>query len=154
MTRAWSSNLGQERVRSRGHIVRSLGPSARFLAIELNARMAAECRERHPSISLVEDSVANARAICDREGIQSVDAVVCGLPWAGFSERMQVTFLDELMRVLKPGGRFATFAYLQGVAFPPGRRFAALLHRYFSRVTTSRVVWLNVPPAFVYRCTR
>jgi phospholipid N-methyltransferase len=83
-----------------------------------------------------------------------VDCVVCGLPWAAFPESLQLELLTEMMRVLKPGGRFATFAYVHGLALPQGRRFARLLPQFFSKVTRSNVVWWNIPPAFVYRCVR
>ncbi len=135
-------------------ILRSLGPASKFAAIEVNPRLARIFRERHPEVKLFHDSVANVRAICDHAGIESVDCIVSGLPWAAFSESTQLKFLDEMMRVLKPGGRFATFAYAHGVWLPTGRRFAGLLGRYFSSVTTSPMVWLNLPPAFVYRCRR
>jgi phospholipid N-methyltransferase len=98
--------------------------------------------------------VANVRAICDRARISSVDCIVSGLPWATFSHSMQIEFLDEMMRVLKPGGRFATFGYVHGLALPPAKWFANLLPKYFSRISKSRIVWLNLPPAFVYRCRR
>ena len=62
--------------------------------------------------------------------------------------------LRELRRVLKPGGQFVTFAYLQGLLLPAGRRFRAKLKRSFSDVTKSKIVWRNLPPAFVYRCRR
>jgi len=59
-----------------------------------------------------------------------------------------------MMTVMGPGGQFVTFAYLQGLLLPPGRRFAALLPNYFNHVSKSRTVWLNLPPAFVYQCRR
>ena len=52
---------------------------------------------------------------------------------------------------VRPGGRFATFAYLQGLLVPPGQKFRRRLDDYFTRVERSRVVWWNLPPAFVYR---
>ena len=67
---------------------------------------------------------------------------------------MQVQFLDEMMKVLKPGGRFVTFAYVHTLALPQANRFASLLPKYFTSVLKSPVVWKNVPPAFVYRCRR
>jgi ubiquinone/menaquinone biosynthesis C-methylase UbiE len=67
---------------------------------------------------------------------------------------MQEKFLTEMMRVLKPGGRFATFSYVHAVALPPARRFARLLPAYFRSISKSPVVWFNLPPAFVYRCRR
>src|SRR5262249_26850954 len=128
--------------------------TAKFVAIETNAQFAEVFMTRYPRVPLFQDSVANARTICDRAGILSVDSIVCGLPWATFSESIQLRCLDEIMRVLKPGGRFATFAYVPGLALPSGKRFAILLPNYFSLVSKSPVLWLNVPPAFVSRCRR
>jgi phospholipid N-methyltransferase len=135
-------------------ILRELKPGAKFVAIELNARFAETFQSKFPSVRLVQDSVANARKICDGEGIASVDAIVCGLPWAVFPESLQLACLDEMMRVLKPGGHFVSFAYVQGLMLTPAKKFANLLPRYFSSVKKSPVVWLNLPPAFVYRCRR
>jgi phospholipid N-methyltransferase len=135
-------------------ILRRLKPEARFAAIELNPEFASIFKARYPGVPLFQDSVANARSICDGAGIRSVDCIVSGLPWAAFSQSMQVEYLDEMMRVLKPGGRFVTFAYVHGLALPPAKRFATLLPNYFESVLKSSVVWLNLPPAFVYRCRR
>src|SRR5262249_45807361 len=135
-------------------ILDQLKPTAKFAAIELNPRFAEVFKARYPGIQLFQDTVANARSICDHAGMQTVDCIVCGLPWAAFPTSMQLKFLDEMMRVLKPGGRFVTFAYVHGLALPPARRFAKLLPNYFTSVSRSSVVWLNLPPAFVYRCLR
>ena len=136
------------------HILRELKPDARYVAIELNPEFAQTFKSSFPRVALFQDSVANARAICDSAGIESADCIVCGLPWAAFSESIQTKFLDEMMRVLRPGGRFVTFAYLHGLPLPTAKRFATLLPNYFSRVVRSPVVWKNIPPAFVYRCRR
>jgi phospholipid N-methyltransferase len=136
------------------HVHRALPPDAAFIAIEINPRLAEMFRERYPDIPLFQDSVANARSICNGAGIGQVDCVVSGLPWASFPQAMQMEFLDEMMRVLKPGGQFVTFAYLHGLILPPGKRFARILPKYFKSISRSRVVWKNVPPAIVYRCIR
>jgi phospholipid N-methyltransferase len=59
-----------------------------------------------------------------------------------------------MMTVLRPGGQFVTFAYLHGLPLPAGRRFANRLPEYFSEISRSRTVWMNLPPALVYRCRR
>lgn len=135
-------------------ILRGLKPAAKFAAIELNPNLADLFKSRFPSVVLFQDSVANVRSICDHAGIRSVDCIISGLPWAVFPESMQIQFLDEMMRVLKPGGRFVTFAYLHGLALARAKKFSNLLPNYFTSVSKSPVVWLNVPPAFVYRCRR
>jgi phosphatidylethanolamine/phosphatidyl-N-methylethanolamine N-methyltransferase len=137
-----------------GHILRGMGAQTKFAAIEINPEFASEFRRNHPTAALFEGSVSNARMICDNVGIREADCIISGLPWAIFSEAMQVQFLDEMMRVLKPGGRFVTFGYLHSLSLPPAKRFAALLPRYFTTISRSPVVWWNVPPAFVYRCRR
>jgi phosphatidylethanolamine/phosphatidyl-N-methylethanolamine N-methyltransferase len=136
------------------HILRQLKPRATFAAVELNEQFANTLKSRYPNVPVFQDSAANARIICDKAGIRSVDCIVSGLPWATFSPWLQVKCLEEMMRVLKPGGWFVTFAYIHAVALAPARKFAGLLPRYFTTVVKSPVVWLNVPPAFVYRCRR
>lgn len=136
------------------YILRGIGPTAQFLAIEINPHLAEIFEARYPGVVLVQDSVANVKAICDRAGITAVDCIISGLPWASFSLSTQKELLDAMMQVLKPGGRLVTFAYLHGLLLPAGKRFAGLLPQYFRSVSKSRVVWLNVPPAFVYRCER
>lgn len=137
------------------YILRDLNPRAKFVAIEVNSEFAHDFRRRHPGVDLVEDSVENVRSICDRAGIETADCIVSGLPWGGFPYAFQVKLMDKMMSVLKPGGSFVTFAYVHAAGLQPrGRRFATLLPRYFTTVAKSPVVWLNVPPAFVYRCRR
>jgi phosphatidylethanolamine/phosphatidyl-N-methylethanolamine N-methyltransferase len=135
-------------------VLRELKPEAKFAAIELNPRFAGIFRSRYPFVQLFQDSAVNVRRICECVGIESVDCIVSGLPWITFSELLQAQCLDEMMRVLKPGGRFVTFSYVHSQPLPGARRFARLLPNYFRTVSKSPVVWLNFPPAFVYRCRR
>ena len=136
------------------HILKRVGRDCRFIAIERNAALAEEFRAKLPNVELIHDSVENVRAICDNAGIDSVDCIVCGLPWAAFSEDLQKRLLDSMMTVLRPGGQFVTFAYLHGLPLPAGRKFASRLPSYFREVGRSSTVWRNIPPALVYRCRR
>lgn len=131
-----------------------LGTSTRFIAIELNPVLAASFRKRYPNVQLREESVENTRKICQEEGIQSVDVIVCGLPWASFSDELQDRLLDATLEVLKPGGVLVSFAYHLGTWLPAGRRIRRKLESRFSSVRKSRSVWRNLPPAFVYRCVK
>jgi len=135
-------------------VVRGMRPEAKFAAIELNPHFAQAFRERYPSLLLFQDSVTNVKEICDRAGMPRVDCIVSGLPWATFPESLQVQCLEEMMRVLKPGGQFVTFSYVHSQMLAGSRRFTKLLPDYFKSTSNSPIVWLNVPPAFVYRCRR
>ena len=136
------------------HILERLPSGCRFLAIELDQVMADIWSRRYPGQKLCVDRVEEVASICDAEGIERVDAVFSGLPWATFDHDAQRRTLEGTVSVLKPGGRFVTFGYWFGTLMPRGKRFYELLPRYFSEVTYSRYVWRNLPPAFVVQCRK
>ena len=137
-----------------GHILQRMQPQTRFFAVEINPRFVESMRAAYPGLAVYQESVKNVKSLCQKEQIDQLDAIVCGLPWAAFSEPMQNDFLDAMMTVLRPGGQFVTFAYLQGLLLPAGRRFGRKLRSYFSSVQRSKTAWRNLPPALVYRCRR
>jgi phosphatidylethanolamine/phosphatidyl-N-methylethanolamine N-methyltransferase len=136
------------------HILNRLQPHQRFVAIEINDRFARMLRERFPLLTLYEENVVNVKSVCDAEGIEGVDAILSGLPWASFSDEEQDRCLDATMSVLREGGQFMTFAYLQGLLLPSAARFRKKLKRYFRQVRLCRPVWANLHPASVYDCRR
>jgi phospholipid N-methyltransferase len=129
-------------------------PGARFFAMDTNPHFVATIQRRLPDIRVYCEDVKNVALLCAQEGIGQLDAIICGLPWASFSNEQQTDLLDATSRVLAARGQFATFAYLQGVLLPSGQRFRRKLRSYFRETTTSSIVWRNVPPAFVYQCRK
>ncbi|SMP63929.1 Phospholipid N-methyltransferase [Neorhodopirellula lusitana] len=135
-------------------VVNRLHTDAKFFAIERSGELAALTRERCPGVDVHEESAADIARLCETAGMEQLDAIICGLPWASFPESLQTSILDATLRVLKPGGQFATFAYWQGVVLPAGMRFSKRLRSSFATVERSPTVWRNLPPAFVYRCVK
>jgi phosphatidylethanolamine/phosphatidyl-N-methylethanolamine N-methyltransferase len=135
-------------------IVPRLNRNAKFFAIERDADLVAVIQHKLPEVKVIQDSVANVVQHCREMEIDQIDAVVCGLPWASFPEKLQRICMDSMLEVLRPGGQFATFAYWQGLMLPAGQRFKRRLSECFTTVETSSTVWRNLPPAFIYRCTR
>jgi phospholipid N-methyltransferase len=129
-------------------------PEALVLAVEQHPDFVRELAARFPLVHLHCESVENLPTILAGHGVEAVDCIISGLPWAVFSDPLQDRILDVTCAALAPGGRFATFAYVHGLVLPAAQRFAAKLDERFSQVTRSPVVWRNVPPAFVYRCQR
>ena len=124
------------------------------LALELNPRLAAQLVGRFGHVEIVNDSAENLLGHLRSRGRDHADCILSGLPFAGFSQELQRRLLDAVMQSLPSGGRFATFAYVHAAWLPPGRRFRRLLESRFARVARSRIVWRNLPPAFVYRCEK
>ncbi|MCK6477064.1 MAG: methyltransferase domain-containing protein [Phycisphaerales bacterium] len=137
-------------------VLRRLAPGARFFAIERSPDMARDLRRRFPHLKLYEESAADVERLCLAEGIHpgEVDCVISGLPFAAFPTQLQEAIITATLRVLKPGGRFVTFAYYVAHLKKAGREFRRLLERSFDRVELSRGVMFNMPPAFVYRCRK
>ena len=129
-------------------------PQVDFFGIELNTRFVAELKERFTGMTVFNDSVANVGQLATSLGWPHVDAVISGLPWSSFTEGQQDEYLDAMQRALSPHGQFATYAYLTGLPLPAAKRFRAKLHQYFPHVKRTRTIWRNVPPAFVYYCSK
>ena len=137
-----------------GTILRSMPENSRFFAVELNADVISAFHEKFPDVRVYNESAANLPELLSRENIAALDAVISGLPWAIFPDQLQDDILSAILKSLHPGGYFTTFAYVQGVLLPSGKRFRNRLSRIFSNVEKSPVVWKNFPPAFVYRCQK
>jgi phospholipid N-methyltransferase len=135
-------------------IVAQLPTETDFYAIEISSKFANVLRKRFPDLNVLEGSVGSVKSLCEEQGVEQVDAILSGLPWAAFSSEDQTTYLDATMQVLRPGGQFIAFGYLQGRLLPSGRRFRKKLEQYFSEITVSKPVWGNLPPAFFYLCRR
>ncbi len=135
-------------------IARRLGGNTRFFAIERDPQLAAITRRRCPHVEVIEDCVTRIPELCRERGIAKVDGILSGLPWASFPPALSGKILEATFEVLPAGGRFATFAYWQGLLLPGAQRFRRLLDAQFSSVERTRTAWRNLPPAFVYRCER
>ena len=135
-------------------ILQKKSDKALFFAMELNPDFVRATQARCPTAQIYHDSATETPAIMTQHQKSHCDAVICGLPWAAFSESLQDALLDTLIEILRPDARFLTFAYLQGLLLPAGRRFRKKLQSRFSHVTTTRTVWRNTPPAFVYVATK
>jgi len=131
-------------------ILQKIHDETRFFALEINSDFVKVTRKRCPEVVVYQDSAANAKKYLGELGINECDCIICGLPWAAFSEELQNELLDTIIDILGPGGKFLTFAYLQGLLLPAGMRFKRKLSTRFNSVTKTRTVWLNFPPAFVY----
>lgn len=135
-------------------IIASLLPEQKFFAIEVNPDFISSLKEQFPALAVHPGCASTLPDVCREEGVEHVDCVISGLPWANFPVSLQEKIIGNMLSVMPAGGVFLTFAYLQGLVMPGGRNFKRLLKRSFSRVENSGVVWMNLPPAIIYRCVK
>lgn len=130
-------------------IAEVMRPDAAYLGVEVNEAFVQQLRPRFPRMRF-EQAGAQEFDLTTPEFGGGFDAIISGLPWTAFPEPLQQAILSNVLPHLAPNGCFVTFAYFGFHQLPGGRRFRALLESLLPKVTTTRVVWANVPPAFVY----
>ncbi len=137
-----------------GAIAERLEDPGIYLGIELREKFAAIVKDKFPQLLVVNDSAEKIVENLGKIDRQKADAIISGLPWAAFDADLQKRIMKSVTAALAPEGTFSTFTYLHARQLPAGKRFRALLDDNFSDVQTSKTVWLNLPPAFVYHCTK
>jgi phospholipid N-methyltransferase len=128
----------------------------RIIAVEFNAPLADMLRRQHPEVTVVNDSAANVSSICQAHGVRpgEVDCIISGLGWPGFTDEFRSQTLQATADILRKGGEFRTFGYHVGLLMRGAWHFRREVRRLFTEVHVGRVVWGNMPPAFVYRCVK
>ncbi len=136
---------------------------ATLVAFEINPRFQQYLRHRFPDRRLVvlNSGAESLEAELQRLGVARVDAAVSSLGITFMSNGQRHAVLGGLARFLDEKGVFTQYHYMHGVLvryqMEEGRlhRFSAveLLSQYFRQIER-KVVWRNVPPAFVFICRK
>ena len=125
-------------------------PDSPLFAFEISPQLGAELRDRFTSATIVVAPVEALPQVASKIGLKKIDRIVSGLPWALWSETRQAGILDAIVPFLTPTARFVTFHYLHSRALGRVKATRRLLDARFTRVTHSRPVWANFPPAYIH----
>ncbi len=131
-------------------IITKISKETTFFAMEINETLVEATKKRCPDATVYQSSASNAKKHLEMHGEQGCDRIISSLPWSTFSDELQDDLMETIMDVLNPGGKFLTYAYIPGLVFPSARRFKKKLNEKFDKVSTSKIVWTNFPPAFIY----
>lgn len=121
-------------------------PPNRLVVIERDPRLAAYLKERFPHVRIRCGDAAHAKSILRDEGIPHVDTLVSSLPIRNLSSRDRVAVVQGMMKALAPSGQLIQFTYAAYCPIPTAR-----LGLHGERLGR---VWMNLPPAAVWRFTR
>jgi phospholipid N-methyltransferase len=131
-------------------ILRRISPSTLFFALEVNKSFIRSTKRRCPGTIVYHDSAANIRKYLDMHGAPGCDCIISGLPWACFNNKLQLQILRTVRDCLNPGGEFVMSSYIHGQILPKGLRFKRNFRRVFPKFKTTKSIWWNIPPAFVF----
>jgi len=134
-------------------IVERLGPTDRFLSVEVDSVFIDALRQRWPDVDWVCASAESLPAIVGERGFGSVDHIVSGLPFATLPADTTQRIVEAVGKTLRPGGTFTTFQYVQSYGFPPAVAFRRQMSTRMGSAPSRRFVVRNLPPAFVLSWT-
>jgi phosphatidylethanolamine/phosphatidyl-N-methylethanolamine N-methyltransferase len=130
---------------------------ATLLAFEINSRFSHYLKSNvsDSRLDVINASAETLRKEVHRRGYERVDAVASSLALGFMPDWQRRAFLSELGSLLGEAGVFTQYQYFHALQLKNGqvRRFdlKQLLHQYF-RSVQRRVIWRNLPPAFVFVC--
>jgi len=134
-----------------------LPSDGKLLVFEINRRFF-DCLRRDisdPRVVLINSSVENLEFELRQRGFGQVDAVASSLGLSLMPDRKRQALFQQLSPFLHRRSVFTQYQYIHGMQFVNGRLrrldLRPLLERYF-RTVECRIVWRNLPPAFVFTC--
>jgi phosphatidylethanolamine/phosphatidyl-N-methylethanolamine N-methyltransferase len=138
-------------------LLEELPRRARLIVFEINARFFHYLKSNFsdPRLILINESVERIEPELRCRGYDHVDVVVSSLGLGFMSESQRRTIFEGLMPFVRPHTVLTQYQYIHSMQFANGRlrrlSLRPLLSHYFSSVE-SKIVWRNMPPAFVYTC--
>jgi len=113
----------------------------KLVAIEHNAKLARLLREKFPRAHIITGDAWHLDVLLRNRQIDNVSAVISSLPLLNFPVKETEALAEKIRAVLEPQGHWVQFTYRIHKLRPRGAaRF---------RLHTSKIVWLNLPPARV-----
>jgi phospholipid N-methyltransferase len=131
-------------------IMEKLPLKAKYLALEINPKFVKHIRKKYPNTIIYCDDALNLKTYLKKHDINDCQAIISGLPLTVFKEGRLERLLDLIMQSLSSGGRFVGYAYVHRAKSKGHQHLLDLLGKYFSNLERTRVVWKNLPPAYVY----
>jgi phospholipid N-methyltransferase len=125
-------------------LLRRMGPDARLIAFEVDEDLAARVRAElaDPRLQLVAGSAEDVEQYLDGA---EVDVLVSALPFTSLPGEVRRRVLDLSPKILGPRGVMLVLQYSPFIQRELQRRFANV---------ERRISPLNVPPAFLFRCSQ
>lgn len=135
-------------------IMENISSDTLFFAMEVNKLFVEKTQERCPEALIYNESAEAINKYLSLHGEKKCDCIISSLPFGFFDNDMQEKIFTAIIKALAPNGQFITFSYLHAALVEDGKHFRKLLHRHFSTVQKSDIIWKNIPPALVYSCRK
>lgn len=131
-------------------------PHSTTICIEINKDFVDMMQRDYPTAHTYHDDATQLGKYITKHSYEKCNKVVSWLPWASFHKSLQKEILTKLYASLEKDWIFSTFAYVWIHKMPKWKSFYRLLCEIFGseNIQISRTYFSNMPPAFVYHCTK
>ena len=130
--------------------IRNIIPdSSAYIGIEREASFCRFLERRFPELQFVNGNAAELDTIYPAVSDKPAKVIISGLPFATLMPRVRDSIIDCLDQLMTPGTIFRTFQSVNAYPFPTAVEFRERMYRLFGEHHRSKVVFRNLPPAFV-----
>lgn len=128
-------------------LLEKMSEDAKLLCFEVDGALFNKLRERikDPRITLINDGAENLGKYLEKYNLVGVDYVISGLPLVSLPPKTRAKIVAEVLEHLKRGGKYIQLQY----SLVSRKEFKSLFSEMRLGFTP-----LNIPPAFVYVCTK
>jgi phospholipid N-methyltransferase len=121
-------------------ILSKLADPAQLTAVEMDSELCAILKNKFPDIKICQNDIHEI--LCQEDNF---DFIFSGIPFAAMDKTRRQQIFHLIRERLSPGGSFVMFQY--------SILTRKELHTIFGNLKTE-LTPLNIPPAFVFTCTR
>lgn len=127
-------------------VLKNIRKDAKLIVFETNEAFYNNLKEsiKDDRLVLINDSAELLKKYLNDYGFNKADYIISSLPLTVFNKELKNNILDESVKCLNNGGEFIQFQYSLNAL--------KLLKSKFKNVDL-KFTLLNIPPAFVYRCS-
>jgi phospholipid N-methyltransferase len=126
------------------YILEQMPKDCKLLSFEINEQLFQVLENIQDSRLIpIFDSAENIQTYLEQYGIEKVDTIISSIPFVVLPTELTIDILMLSKKYLKPGGLFVQFHY--------SKILKDLYRAIFGNYET-KIVLLNTPPAFVFKC--
>jgi phospholipid N-methyltransferase len=129
-------------------LIQKKRPGTKLFVFETNEKFYRLLKRKYKgmaNVHIIFDSAEQVGSYLKKSGIGKADYIVSGLPFASLPKEVSEKILEETRNALSNEGEFITFQYTKFKQ----KHFQT----YFNEIQVDKV-FLNLPPAFVFKCSR
>jgi len=128
-------------------ILKHMAEDAILLCFEVNKDLCEELKKKidDSRVKIISDGAENFERYLKKYNAKEADYIISGLPLVVLPKEIGEKILSQVTKHLKKGGQYIQFQY----SLTSRKKFKKMFSEMEVRFTL-----LNVPPAFVYVCTK